>query len=84
MINEELEKRIKILEKIVDDLKYLATCNGWKFEEEKVKKSGWINIYKNINKIEEALYKGVYQTEDAANYAKEANRIACVKVEWEE
>lgn len=46
------------------------------------KKEGWINIYSN--QIEWGLICYIYTTEERANKNAADNRIACIKIEWEE
>jgi len=46
-----------------------------------VKREGWINIYPDSGKHHVGA---VHDTKDAANYDATADRIACIKIEWEE
>jgi len=48
-------------------------------------REGWININQVHNDPSEHLHAtGVYASQEAANKAENNNRIACVRVEWEE
>jgi hypothetical protein len=43
-----------------------------------VKKEGWVNIYNRFD------IAGAYKTKEDADIAAERNRIACIRIEWEE
>lgn len=67
------------------------TCEKGTFEyryltwtQPKVKREGWVNIYRRSVYGQERAPDGVYATEQIANEGATNYRIACIRIEWEE
>jgi len=53
----------------------------YRIKPKRVKKEGWVNVYKNING--DSRYFLAPSEEEAGKWAAQ-NRVACVRIEWEE
>jgi len=55
----------------------------WRVKPKTVKKEGWVNVYGTDN--EGDSYAGfIWSTEAKANEQATKDRIACIRIEWEE
>lgn len=62
-----------------------AATTEYRIKPKKVKKIGWVNIYPESRNGEYVgLSSHIYETEEKANNSKDEQRVACIKIEWEE
>lgn len=53
--------------------------DGWTLVKKKIEREGWVNIYPN-----NIVGGKIYRTEEKANDSQGSNRVACIKINWEE
>ena len=58
----------------------------YRIKPKTVKKEGWVNIYTGFSGGLIVAHTGgpVYRTEKTADLSDYGNRVACVRIEWEE
>ena len=62
--------------------------SDWRIKPKRVKKEGWVNIYSEKPMrgiyIDRRTTSLIYLNEEAADEQGAADRIACIRIEWEE
>jgi hypothetical protein len=53
----------------------------WRIKPQRVKKEGWVNVYKDDMVGHTNVF---FRSKDDADYCAEDDRVACVRIEWEE
>ena len=60
----------------------------WKYriKPKTVKKEGWVNVYTEFSEGLIVAHTGgpVYRTKKTADLSNQGNRVACIRIEWEE
>ena len=54
----------------------------WRIKPKIVKREGWVNVYKSS--VCTALVSDAYPSKESADINKSPDRLACIRIEWEE
>lgn len=59
--------------------------SDWRVKPKVVKKEGWVNVYSEVDSyLLSGISRGIYSSKELADQEADSNRIACVRIEWEE
>lgn len=58
---------------------------NWRIKPKITKKEGWVNVYSAQGYTNLAgVISSAYQTKECADHEADSNRVACIRIEWEE
>jgi len=56
----------------------------WRIKPKRIKKEGWVNVYRIDSPDFVALVGGAFETKEKAEEHKSGEPVACIRIEWEE
>jgi hypothetical protein len=62
-----------------------SSCSlDWRIKPTIVKKEGWVNVYSKDTCLVCGISNGIYKRKETADNYATSNRVACIRIEWDE